>query len=215
MKQSDTHGYRKEPAQKEFSQLAKKYDKRWSFYIQVSLQETLKRLNIKPGYKIIDVGCGTGVLLETLAEKYPTVELAGIDPTPEMLSIARGRLQQSVQLKQAWAEELPFEDELFDIVISCNVFHYLRNPNIAIQEGQRILRPNGVFIVTDWCDDYLTCQICNWFLRVFNSAHYKTYSKQECYDLLISSGLKDIKIEQYKINWFWGMMTATACKKSI
>ncbi len=48
---------------------------------------------------------------------------------------------------------------------------------------------------------------------IFNKAHFKTYRKSECSSLLFSSGFDEIKITSYKINWFWGMMTATAHKK--
>lgn len=200
---------------KEYSRLAENYDDRWDFYIKTSLQETLKRIDIKPGQKILDVGCGTGVLLETLSEKHPDLMLAGIEPTPKMLAIARKRLKKTVHLEQSWAERLPFENESFDVVISCNVFRYIREPYQVLQEFRRVLKPNGFSIITDWCDDYITCKIYDIFLRFFNSAHYKTYRRKECYDLLYSTGFKDIEIKRYKINWFWGMMTAKACKKTV
>ncbi len=201
------------PVQKEYAQLAQEYDNKWHFYVEATLQQTLKRVELHPGECLLDIGCGTGALLAAIEKGFPDVMLAGVDPTHEMLNIAAERLSKKVQLQQSWAEKLPFEEETFDVVVSCNMFHYIREPVIALEEVKRILKPTGRVVITDWCDDYITCQILDLFLRVFNKAHFKIYRKRECYQLLFSSGFDEIKIDPYKINWFWGMMTATAFKK--
>ena len=212
MEQPDTQESDDHPVLREYSKLALKYDERWSFYVKASLRETSRRIRIEPGQKLLDIGCGTGVLLEMLASRYPEAVLAGIDPVRGMLTVARERLENNVFLQQAWAEALPFREESFAVVVSCNMFHYIRTPEQALRETLRVLSPGGTLIVTDWCDDYFTCKICDLFLRAFNQAHFRTYGERECCDLLASSGFKDIDIERYKISWFWGMMTATARK---
>lgn len=205
----------KSSVEKEYAQLARVYDDKWSFYIEASLQETLKRIDVHSCQKLLDIGCGTGVLLETLRGKYPDIHLAGIDPTKEMLDIASKRLPKDIHIEQGWAESLAFEDTSFDIVVSCNMFHYIQKPVAALKEAMRVLKPTGMLVITDWCDDYIFCRICDLFLRFFNDAHFKTYRKHECYSLLSSSGFSDIKVDKYKINWFWGMMTAKAYKQAI
>lgn len=206
--------HHEDPVQREYARLAHVYDKRWSFYIQSTLQETLKRLRVKQGQCVLDVGCGTGVLLKTLAETYPDVALVGIDPTQEMLAVACQRLPKTIRLEQAEAEKLPFDDESFDTVISCNMFHNIREPVAALKEMRRVLKPAGTFIVTDWCDDYLICRMCNLFLTAFNPAHLRPYRMEECSNLLTTSGFREINIERYKISWLWGLMTATAHKSA-
>ncbi len=203
------------PIQKEYAHLAQKYDDKWRFYIEATLQKTLKKIELRSGDRLLDIGCGTGALLEKLKEKYPEAILAGIDPTQEMIDIAGKRLLKKVHIEQSWAEKLPFEDEAFDVIVSCNVFHYIREPRVALKEVMRILKPTGRVVITDWCNDYMTCQVLDLFLRAFNKAHFKTYKQSECHELLSLSGFDDIKIDHYKINWFWGMMTATACKRVI
>ncbi len=215
MKRAGLKNDHESPVQKKYSQLAQDYDDKWNFYIKATLQETLKRIEVKSGQKLLDVGCGTGILLETLENNHTDIILAGVDPTQEMLDIAEKRLSKKVRLEQSYAEKLPFETETVDIIISCNMFHYVREPNIALKEAMRILKPTGRLVITDWCDDYIACRIYTFFLRKFNDAHFKAYTKREFYNLLSSSEFDDIKVDSYKINWFWGMMTATACKKSI
>ncbi|MFQ5666799.1 MAG: class I SAM-dependent methyltransferase [Candidatus Binatia bacterium] len=105
---------------KEYSKLAPHYDRRWSFYIEATLRETLRRLELQPGESLLDVGCGTGVLLEVLSASVPDAKLSGADPSREMLDVARKRLGAAVVLKQSHAESLPFPDQVFDVVVSTN-----------------------------------------------------------------------------------------------
>jgi ubiquinone/menaquinone biosynthesis C-methylase UbiE len=196
----------------EYARLAPQYERRWSFYVRATSRETLARLSINPTDSVLDVGCGTGALLYQLSARYPRARLVGIDPSPEMLALAGERLAPAIELKQGWAEDLPYQDEVFDLVVSCNVLHYIREPLVALKDMLRVLRPKGTLVITDWCDDYLACRICDWYLRVFNAAHFRTYSTRQLRDLLGGAGATKVRIERYKITWLWGLMTATAQK---
>jgi len=199
-----------DPVRREYARLAHIYDDRWSFYIRASHAETLRRISIRPGQRVLDIGCGTGVLLDMLAKAHPGISLAGMDATAEMLAVARSRLPAGTPLFQAGAEQLPFAGTTFDIIVTCNMFHYIRRPMAALHEIRRVLRPCGALVITDWCDDYLSCRACNAFLRLTDPAHYRAYRLRECEDMLTSAGFTAVAVERYKINWFWGMMTATA-----
>ena len=209
-----------DPVQQEYASIADKYDRRWSFYVNTTISETLQRLqkhgvfSVKntPNLKILDLGCGTGVLIEQLLSLLPLAEVCGIDPSAEMLNIAQQRLPPSVDLDLGSADKLDFEDNSFDVVISTNAFHYFRDPQSSIQEALRVLKPQGYLVITDWCHDYLTCNIYDLFMRRFNAAHFRTYSTKELKSILTSQGTSKPIIERYKINWFWGLMTAIAIK---
>jgi ubiquinone/menaquinone biosynthesis C-methylase UbiE len=200
---------------REYSRAAKDYDQKWSFYVDATTRETLSRLPaLKPHDRVLDVGCGTGELLARIAAKYPSARLAGIDPVPEMLEVAREKLVDDVDLRVGWADELPWPDESFELVVSCNMFHYVTHPVVAIREMNRVLYPGGRLVITDWCDDYLACRVCNVFLRLTSKAHYKTYRQAECASLLRQAGHLRPNIERYKISWLWGLMTASAEKSA-
>jgi len=194
---------------REYSRLARDYDARWSFYVEA---ETMARLSVEPIDRVLDVGCGTGALLGKLSRRYPQARLAGVDPVPEMLGIARTRLLPSVDLREGWAENLPFADGSFDAVVSCNMFHYIRQSTAALHEMGRVLRTGGQLVITDWCGDYLVCRICDLYLRLFSSAHFTVYRQRECLSLLAEAGLPAAEIERYKISWLWGLMTVKAAK---
>ena len=208
-----SEGSEKHPVVEEYGRLASDYDARWSFYVEATTRETLARLTLRPGERLLDIGCGTGALLHRLSQQSPGAQLTGVDPVPEMLTVARRRLPPEVELRQGWAERLPFQRERFDVVVSCNAFHYFREPVAALHEMGRVLAPGGRLVITDWCDDYFSCRACDLYLRLFRPAHVKVYRQEECRHLLLKAGYRNVDIDRYKINWLWGMMTATAVSR--
>jgi ubiquinone/menaquinone biosynthesis C-methylase UbiE len=204
-----------ESVQREYSKLAPRYDTRWRTYLEASIRETLAHLCIGQSARILDVGCGTGELLRALALAAPGCHLTGIDISPEMLGIARRKLDRCVELKEGQAEALPFGDAAFDCVVSTNVFHFIRRPISALQETLRVLRPSGRVVITDWCDDYLACRVCDRFLRVVGRADGRIYGSEACRLLLAEACFQDVSVQRYKISWLWGMMTATAKKEAL
>ncbi len=203
-----------DPVVKEYSQAARNYDRKWSFYVEATTRETISRLALRPADRVLDVGCGTGELLSRLAAKHPEVTLAGLDPVPEMLAMAKAKLSTKVDLRVGWANALPWPDASFDMVVSCNMFHYITHPIAAVREMDRVLVPGGRLLITDWCDDYLMCRMCTAYLRLMSKAHFKTYREDECAALLREAGHAQPRIERYKISWLWGLMTAVAQKQA-
>jgi ubiquinone/menaquinone biosynthesis C-methylase UbiE len=197
---------------REYARLASSYEKRWSFYSEATARETIAHLAMRPADRLIDVGCGTGVLLDQLARSFPQAQLAGVDPVPEMLSIARRRLPPAVDLRQNWAEELPFESERFEVVTCCSVFHCIPEPMATLREIGRVLRPGGKLVLTDWCADSVGCRILGWYLRRMNRDVFMVYRARECVRLLQDAGYAHPVVNRYKLGWFWGMMTAVAIR---
>jgi ubiquinone/menaquinone biosynthesis C-methylase UbiE len=204
----------RKPVVEEYARLAPTYDVKWSSYVEATTRETLARLRLGSTDRLLDVGCGTGALLDRVSRSHPAALLTGVDPVPEMLAVARRRLAPEVGLREGWAEGLPFESEQFDVVVSNNMFHFIRQPLAALREMGRVLRPGGRLLITDWCDDYLACRICDLYLRLFSPAHVKVYRRRECLRLLRDAGHQHVNVDRYKISWLWGLMTASAVKAS-
>jgi ubiquinone/menaquinone biosynthesis C-methylase UbiE len=202
-----------DPVVAEYARAAEHYDEKWAFYVEATTRETLRRLPMTSGAQVLDVGCGTGELMRRLRAKYPHAVLAGLDPVAEMLAVARDKLSGNEDLRTGYADALPWGAGAFDVVVSCNMFHYISHPVQALREMGRVLRPGGSLVLTDWCDDYLACRVCNLYLRLTNRAFYKTYRQAECRELLHAAGYRDVTIERYKISWLWGLMTAVVKKE--
>lgn len=197
-----------DPVVAEYAKAAQRYDEKWAFYVEATTRETLRRMPMTPTARVLDVGCGTGELLRRLRARYPRASLAGLDPVAEMLSVARGKLSGNEDLQIGYADALPWPAASFDVVVSCNMFHYISHPVEALREMARVIRPGGALVLTDWCDDYLACRVCNLYLRLTNRAFYKTYREAECLTLLRQAGFREVALERYKISWLWGLMTA-------
>src|SRR5260370_13325679 len=102
--------------------------------------------------RLLDIGTGTGRLLEVLA---PRVERAvGIDQSREMLALARANLARAgidnAEIRQADRYALPFEADSFDVVTIHHVLHYADDPAAALAEAARVVRPGGVVLVVDF-----------------------------------------------------------------
>jgi ubiquinone/menaquinone biosynthesis C-methylase UbiE len=197
-----------DPVVAEYAKAAARYDEKWAFYVEATTRETLRRMPMSATARVLDVGCGTGELLSRLRAQHPDARLAGLDPVVEMLDVARDKLGGNPDLKIGYADSLPWASGSFDIVVSCNMFHYIAHPQASLREMARVIRPGGALVLTDWCDDYLWCRLCNLYLRLTNRAFYKTYRQAECLALLRGMGFTEIRFERYKINWLWGLMTA-------
>lgn len=112
----------------------------------------------------------------------------------------------------ARAESLPFEDAAFDVVISHSVLHFVRDPAAALHEMYHVVRPGGRVAITDWSSDYLTCRLLDVYLRLVDRAHFRTYGSAALARMLREAGFAEVALERYRIDWWWGLMTATAAR---
>jgi len=104
-------------------------------------QPVLDLLNPQPGERILDLGCGDGVLSEKIAAAG--AELVGADSSPEMIGAAR---QRGLDARLINALSLPFDNE-FDAVFSNAVLHWIKSdPNAVIAGVRRALKPGGRFV---------------------------------------------------------------------
>lgn len=197
---------------REYRELAPRYEARWSFYVAATVRETLRRLSLRNGDRLLDVGCGTGALLGAVLTAHPGATVAGADISPDMLAVARRQLPEGVALHEAPAHALPLPDASFEVVVTTSAFHFFPSPEAALAEMRRVLEPRGRLVVTDWCDDYFACRICDRFLRHFSSAHVRAYGSAEMRAMLAAAMFEAVEVEPYKISWLWGLMTASARK---
>ena len=96
---------------------------------------------------VVDLGCGTGLSTEPWAARAERV--VGVEPLPEMLAVARGRLPPNVELVEAFAHETGLPDGSADVVVCVQSFHWM-DPVPTLREVARILRPGGVFAAVDY-----------------------------------------------------------------
>ena len=94
--------------------------------------------------EIVDIGCGEGILLEKLIQRFPDAKVSGIDPSPENVSICR---KHGLDVYAGSAYELPLESASVDCVLFIEVIEHLKHPELAIREIHRILKKDGRLVL--------------------------------------------------------------------
>ncbi|MBU2488028.1 MAG: class I SAM-dependent methyltransferase [Proteobacteria bacterium] len=99
--------------------------------------------------RLLDVGTGPGWLLGHLAREAPGLELVGLDVSPAMVKQAGKNLGGQARMELGNAEDLPFEDGFFDVVVSTGSMHHWKDPVKGLDEIHRVLAPGGRALVYD------------------------------------------------------------------
>jgi SAM-dependent methyltransferase len=130
-----------------FDRLAAEYTKlRGSPPFDDPLSEAVVELGDLRGRRVLDIGCGTGVVLGLLMRDFD-VQGVGLDASSKMIDAARRELPEVAEFHIGSAESLPFADATFDAVLMRLVVHLIDRPR-AFAEALRVLRPGGRFVVT-------------------------------------------------------------------
>jgi ubiquinone/menaquinone biosynthesis C-methylase UbiE len=108
--------------------------------------EDLLGRRIKSTEKVLDVGCGTGWFAAGLERALPEVTVIGLDLSAGMLGKARAA--GASNLLQGDGTKLPFGDDALDIVVGRGVLHHLPDPELALAEWRRVLRPTGALLLS-------------------------------------------------------------------
>lgn len=107
----------------------------------------------KPGDKLIELGCGPGFYSCKLAERFPEIDVAGLDRSPKQLAWAREKRNRlgltNCRFKSDNVLELSLPDESFDVLVAARLFTVLPNRRRAVEEMHRVLRPGGRCFVAE------------------------------------------------------------------
>jgi ubiquinone/menaquinone biosynthesis C-methylase UbiE len=177
---------------------AKRYNKEVRQYMRMvskSFVSVAKKWGITDG-KVLDVGTGTASLAIEFAKRILGVQVVGLDLSDVILELARDNARKSevplrVSFEKGDAEDMPFEDDIFDLVISSDTLHLIKNPVKMFNEIHRVLKPEGRFFISD------LRRSC---LGIFTIHLLASYSPKEVKDLLRQSKLRNWEVKDY---FFW------------
>lgn len=115
----------------------------------------LEHSDLRPGQRVLDIGCGTGTLVVLIKRVCPEISIVGLDPDPKALARAKkkaARAGASIQFDQGFSDELPYSDASFDRVFSSFMFHHV-NANErekTLREVRRVLSSEGSVHLLDF-----------------------------------------------------------------
>lgn len=168
----------------------------YSKYPKISCADVAGRLHKLPYSKLLDIGCGTGHLIELLHRNSEAV-FYGLDLSPEMLKAARKKLGESVYLTEGSALSLPYDSGVFDVVTCIQSFHHYPDPKRAMEEAFRVTAKGGRYILSDtgvggiakWLDNHI-------MLKLMHSGDYAAYSRHDIEILIRQAGFEIEASEQ-------------------
>ncbi|MFZ5354281.1 MAG: class I SAM-dependent methyltransferase [Bacillota bacterium] len=137
-----------------------KYDGRW----RVVAEEMVQHYDLKPGNRVLDIGCGKGFLLYELMQVVPGLEVFGLDISEYAIENSKEEIRD--RLIKGTAQNLPYEDKYFDFVYSIGVFHnlYVFDLKTAIQEMNRVSKNKSYIMVESYRNEKEKANLLYWQL---------------------------------------------------
>lgn len=153
MKTSDQY---KKLSLNEFTKAAKLYetDSAGVYKIcQKDYPEILEEIEKEPFENLLDCGCGPAPMEFLLSQKYPEKHFTGIDLTPAMIELAKSKNIPNADFIVGDCENLPFDENSFDLIICSMSAHHYPNIQIFFDSVYKCLKPNGRFVLRDMTSD--------------------------------------------------------------
>jgi SAM-dependent methyltransferase len=110
-------------------------------------ESALERVDLKPGQRVLDIGCGVGAFLSLVADR--AARPYGVDASEALIKLARERLPQA-DLRVGEMETLPHEEDTFDLVSGFNSFFFADDIVAAVREAGRVAKPGRPVVIQVW-----------------------------------------------------------------
>ncbi|MFR8879666.1 MAG: class I SAM-dependent methyltransferase [Methanobrevibacter smithii] len=193
-----------ELSRKHFDKQADKYDQTNTTYYskegKISCRDIADYLKDKEFKKLLDVGTGTGYLIELLIKEHDA-QYYGLDLSREMIKVAKGKNIKNTEFIEGVANKLPYENESFDVVTCSQSFHHYPYQEDALSEAYRVLKKDGIYILSDTGVGGIPALIDNYIIfPLLKSGDCKTHNKNEIAKMMETTGFKIEK--KYNIKRF-------------
>jgi len=203
------------PLLKRYAFLAPRYDWLFAHYSDQTLAEAERAVVMHaPGARdVLDVACGTGLLIERLRSRLPAARFTGVDLSPAMLQQASRKFAPDprIALCEASAEQLPFENASFDAVTCSNAFHLIPDHEIALAEFRRVLRPGGLLVILDWDRTGWTMWLVHHGYRLIGRFPRTILTGTELERAVEAAGFDTQERRHIQAGWFWRLNVVTGC----
>lgn len=198
---------------------ARRYNRRWRTYTQKTLAKatamidfgTLHRVPEERGRppRVLDVACGTGLLLRQVLERVAGLEAYGVDASADMLAQAQEALKGYPQVRLERVEVngtgLPYPPQTFDLITCTNALHDMRDPEAFLQDARGLLVPGGQLVLEDFARRRPASlwAVFERLARRIGEGYVRAYTLSEARALCARAGLHVVCGQAFLVDWFW------------
>jgi ubiquinone/menaquinone biosynthesis C-methylase UbiE len=185
-------------SQKQFDAWARRFDRTLGWSFSRANRQLLSLVAPCPGSRVLDVGCGTGILLDQMRKLDQDLQLHGVDIAFQMATAARAKLPGSVSLHQASASSLPYCSNAFDYVTCATSFHHYPDSLRALREMHRVLKPGGLVALLDpFTNGPLRRLLCGALDVAFRETDTRLYTSEQMRALFLQAGFANVSQRPY------------------
>lgn len=131
-----------------YDQHAQKFDHSFDGFLSGFFKRYIvKHLKLQKGSHVLDIGAATGKLLRMLSDEQE-ISGVGLDISPQMTRVAQARYPEFTFVTGS-AQQLPFDNQSFDVLICSASFHHFPSPETFLKEAERVLRPGGRLVIAE------------------------------------------------------------------
>jgi ubiquinone/menaquinone biosynthesis C-methylase UbiE len=145
-------------------------------------------LAVKKGDRLLDVGGGTGALAAVVGGEGAKAVV--LEPNSRKVTFGRSRHPQ-VEYHEGFAERIPFPDDSFDCAMAMLSFHHVEDPERALHEVQRVLRPSGRFLLEEFYPASAPGALARRLFGRRHGGHHRAYESEELKAALNAAGFRD------------------------
>ena len=164
--------------------------------------EIIEKLKNMEFETLLDAGCGPAPLIALLSEIYPQKKFTGLDLTPAMIDMAKSKNIPNAKFIVGDCENLPFEENSFDVIVCCESFHHYPNPQNFFYSVQKCLTPGGILFLRDYAADGIVALFANHILmplaNVFGHGDVGVLSEKQLRNMCKKAGLTVDSFEVFK-----------------
>jgi ubiquinone/menaquinone biosynthesis C-methylase UbiE len=201
---------------------AQHYNTRWHTFTTRTLAETLAMIDVtalrsiqeRTGRmpSVLDVACGTGILLRQLLDQVPGLEAYGVDASADMLTQARAALQdqphvhlECAQIGTGKALNLPYQQLNFDLITCTNALHDVPEPVALLAGLGRLLAPGGQLVMEDFAprEPRFFWAAFEWLLQRIEGNSVHAHTLAEALSLCEQAGMHVSSGKEFTVDWLW------------
>jgi ubiquinone/menaquinone biosynthesis C-methylase UbiE len=192
---------------KEISKNWDKHANKWDslflkIFFDIIHRNSIKLIKEHLRGKILDIGCATGNFLSKIQKINKNLDLYGIDSSKKMIDIAKSKFK-NIKFYNLSAEDIDFPSNYFDVITIIETFHHLQDQNIVLEKISKILKQDGILLISEPNIDNKIINLLVKFFKNFSiEKETKFLTKEEIIKLASNFQLKNIKTTKFLGNIF-------------